>query len=763
MKELKKILSLPAVVLAVGVAMTSCSMESPFDDTNSGDGNLRISTVIHNKITTRGDIDAETMNNLRKEAIIYVERKNTTAERHDVVRKYFGLQNVPGSITLPKGNTYLVEGWTGDSVSASFDKKFYRGKTEEFQLEDQSTVTMKMNIANVLVAFAPETFDLDLTDLEMTVGHSRGELTFSEKAEEGSTIHNVGYFMMPSTDTSLQYTISAKTAGGEYISRSGVIENVERAHQYQVRLRANASPDMGGGLIKIEIEDIPIIEENNVIYGKPLIEGVEFELSEQVVGTPGNFNEKIVYVCGYNALSSLVVGGDNAPEVIKNLTNNDLTNNTQAEAAEFENIGIHIEHEYKTDAADGTPYDTYNLFFKKEFFDALPPSETEYVIEIYAVDRNSKYSYATLRVANTEGAIEVQAPIETVKAPDPNRDPMAIKATSATLNGYLYDFEAQDYGIEYRAQGSTEWTRVAATAPQSSRRKGAQTRADKQTFSVTLTNLTPGTTYEFRSYCGEYNKSAVMTFQTEGVFTIPNASFENWSTYTASTMLGTRTVIFPGSGGRNENPFWESGNEGAATASMTLTDKSTDMIHSGTYSARLESKSAMGVIAAGNVFTGTYVKTDGTNGVLSLGRPYNSSHPSKLKVWTNYRPASGVSVKSGNEDKVPSGFAGGTDHGQIYVALSTEPVEIRTNPKNLKVFNPDDNCVVAYGEKTWTGDFGPEGGLEAVEITINYNERANTQRPQYLIIVVSASKYGDYFSGAPGSVFYLDDFELIYE
>ncbi|MDE5869030.1 MAG: PCMD domain-containing protein, partial [Muribaculaceae bacterium] len=351
-----------------------------------------------------------------------------------------------------------------------------------------------------------------------------------------------------------------------------------------------------------------------------------------------------------------------------------------------------------------------------------------------------------------------------------NKNPMAVLGRSATLTGYLYDAEASDYGFEYRESGTSEWIKVSAKDQQSARRKirsmsrmEMKTRAEKVPYTVKLTGLKTGTTYEYRAYAEGYSKAAVMTFKTESVYKIVNASFEDWSTYQAQTMLGKRTVIYPGVGDRNENPYWESGNEGAATAGITLTDKSTDMVHSGTYSARLESKSAVGMIAAGNIFAGTYVKTDGTNGVLSLGRPYNSTHPDKLKVWVNYRPASGVTVKDENASFLPAGFKGGKDHGQIYVALTTEPVEIRTNPNNRKLFDPLEECVLAYGEKTFTENFGPDGSLEAVEIPINYNSRAESQRPLYLVIVVSASKYGDYFSGAAGSVFYLDDFELIYE
>ncbi|MDE7412340.1 MAG: PCMD domain-containing protein [Muribaculaceae bacterium] len=750
-------------------AFASCTMDTPFVENEQGIGSLRLYTNIKGETVTRADIDEAEMRVLRENAVVYIERKNTRDNRHDVVRKYMGLDNIPADIALAKGNTYLAEGWTGDSVSASFDAKFYRGKTEEFRVEDQTAIILKMNIANVLVSFAPETFELGLSDLTMTVGHSRGELTFSENVEAGSTLNNVGYFMMPSTDTSLSYTISGKTADGQEVTREGKIENVQRAHQYMVRLKSNENPDWGAGMIKIEIEDIPVIEEEVEIFGRPLIEGVEFDLADQVVGTPGNFQEHIVYVCGYNSLSTLTIGGENAPAVLKNVSNNNLTNNTQEEGKEIENLGIHVDHSRIPDASSDVMLDQYTLYFRKSFFDNLPSSDTEYVIEINAVDSNGKRTEASLRIANTESAIEVMAPAEPAPVPDKANQPMAVTGTQATLTGYLYDAEASDFGIMYREAGASEWNKISAKDASSARRKlrsmtraRIATRAEKVPFTVTITGLKPGTKYEYKTYADNYEKGAVMTFSTESVYQIPNASFEEWSTYKASTVLGDRDVAIPWSVGNKDASFWGSGNEGAATAGKTLTTKSGDMKKSGSYSARLASDEAVGVIAAGNLFVGSYVKTDGTNGILSLGRTYNGSHPKSLKVWANYRPASGVKVKDGNEEFVPANFKGGVDHGQIYVALTTEPVEIRTNPKNRKLFDVNDPVVLAYGEKTWTGNFGPDGALEVVEIPIEYNERAKKQAAKYLVVVVSASKYGDYFSGAKGSVFYLDDFELVY-
>ena len=46
--------------------------------------------------------------------------------------------------------------------------------------------------------------------------------------------------------------------------------------------------------------------------------------------------------------------------------------------------------------------------------------------------------------------------------------------------------------------------------------------------------------------------------------------------------------------------------------------------------------------------------------------------------------------------------------------------------------------------------------------TINLKYRDLTKKPTYILIVASASKYGDYFTGSTSSVLLIDEFELIY-
>lgn len=745
MNRIKDIMKRSAVVVAAAALFTSCAMEVPFGE--DGDGDLTIVTEIRGdvKVVTRA-IGENELVSLKENCIVYIENSK------GVIKKYKGVDNIPQNIRLKTGQ-YVAEAWSGDSVSASFDKKFYRGYEKFEMAEGSNALTLKCNIANVLVSIDPESLNVNLQDMKVTFSHSRGELVFDSSNIDGET---KGYFMMPNADKDLKYVIEGKKPDGSAYKKEGVIAGVQRAHEYSMKITQDQSVITDGGAwVKITIADIPVIEDEVEIFPAPAVNGVDYLIEDQIISTDRDFKDVQVYVRGYFGLNSLVA--DYSSNFIGLTSGENILSNTVITS--LRDKGIIVERNESEDAASSqesgkVKVDEVYITFTKSFLDALPASSDEYSVTFTATDAQGKRGCAVLRLANTEDAIDYR-PVAAVPVEGASLGLMAIRPTTATITGQVFDANAANYGIKYRKQGTTDWRSASAET---------NTRASVlKTYTATLTGLDPGTTYEYIAYCDGFDSKEAYTFTTESIFTIPNASFEDWSTYSAKTLLGTKNVTLPWSVGDKDASFWGSGNEGAATANMTLTDKSTDMLHSGTYSARLESKSAMGMLAAGNVFVGTYVRTDGTNGVLSLGREYNGSHPSRLRVWANYRPGSGVSIKSGNESFCPDGFAGGNDHGQIYVALTTEKVEIRTNPSNRKLFNKDEECVLAYGEQTWTSSFGPDGALQQIDIPIVYNDRAKSNKPLYLVIVVSASKYGDYFSGAAGSVMYLDDFELIYE
>lgn len=764
MKKIFKVLTYSAVALTATAFLPSCAMEDPFFD--SAEGNLTLTTQIRGDVTVQTrSISEDQPADLREKCVIYIENSK------GIVRKYKGLDNVPEAIKLRTGS-YVAEAWSGDSVSASFDKKFYRGYQPFEIAEGDNALTLKCNIANVLVSVDPTSLGVNLKDLKVTFSHSRGELVFTKDAvfENDQKIKgsisdgDKGYFMMPNADKDLAYKVEGTTADGSAYLKEGKIEGVQRAHEYAMTITEEpAEISDGGAVIRLSIAEIPVIETEFEIFPAPAVSGIGFDNLEQVVSTDKVFTDKKLYIRGYYGLNSVIVNfSDNfndpgLPSGVNMLDNSTIT--------ALGSKGIKVEKKNSTDAAvDGQDVKVDQVFvtFTKGFLEGLPESTSEYKVTFVATDaqEHPKRGSGSFRVANTFDAIETVPPVATAPAPDPDKDPMAIGARHITLTGYVNDAEAaSNFGIKYRPQGSSDWQVAYPSSANASaaRRNARATRAATPVpFTVKITGLQPGTIYEYKSFSDGYEDASVNTFTTESTFTIPNASFEDWGTYGDG-------IVIPSLTGDKLTSFWGSGNEGSSMASMTLTDKSSEMKHSGQYSARMESKSAVGVIAAGNLFVGYYVETYKiSNGKLKLGREYNGSHPSKVRVWANYRPGNNVSVKAGNE-----GFVeiqnGGTDHGQIYVALTDGAYDICTYAKERKLFDPNDPQVLAYGQVTWKEAFGPDGQLQMVDIPFEYNSRANTKRPTHLVITCAASKFGDFFSGSAGSVMYVDDFELVYE
>lgn len=757
MKTIVKYIILPGVVLGATALLPSCAMDAPFGE--GGEGSLSINTEINGEVKqTRAENNldnAEYVQSLRDKCVVFIENSR------GVMRKYKGLANIPASIKLSTGQ-YVCNAWTGDSVAASFDSKFYRGQQPFEIIENESTsVSMKCNIANVVVSVdAASVAETGLKNPKITFTSSRGSLEF----DETMLVDNKGYFMIPSPQDAKNYTaenrtitinIEGTTEDGQAYSKESRIQNVERAHEYQIALSADKpSIDEGGALIQLIIKDIPIIDDTVEIFPAPIVKGYGFDIAEQLINTDRTFNDQKLYICEYKGTKSVQVGFS---ENFTDMTDGDLLNNTYVE--QLQSKGITVERQNSKDAESGV--DVYEIYvtFPAAFLNALPSSSTQYTVAITATDSRNLVTSASLRIANSNDAVEKIDDVIADPAPDADTDPMAVLATKATLTGTLYNADAVRYGFKYRKAGESAWNEAVATGANGAPRR---TRANKGTaYYVTLSSLEAGTTYEFKAFADDFESTNIQTFTTEAKYIIPNASMEEWSTYQAQTMLGTKTVTFPGTG--DVTTHWDSGNEGAATANGILTNKSTDMVHSGTYSARLESKIIFKMIAAGNLFFGDYVKTDGTNGVLALGREYNGSHPTKLRVYANYRPGTNLSIKDDNKDYVGDLTDSGCDNGQIYVALTVGAVDIRTKPADRKLFNVDDEQVLAYGQVTWKEAFGPDGQLQMVEIPIEYKANARTTRPTHLVITCCTSKFGDFFSGADGSVMYLDDFELVYE
>lgn len=302
--------------------------------------------------------------------------------------------------------------------------------------------------------------------------------------------------------------------------------------------------------------------------------------------------------------------------------------------------------------------------------------------------------------------------------------------------------------IEYRDASTTEWRTLPAT----------EVKTTATTYTATIGGLRPSTKYVCRVTAGDVQLEQ-QEFATVSLQQLPNASFDDWSTDASNSKL-----YCPWSAGATS--FWDTGNRGATTVGNSNSVPTEDTSTGSGRAAFLESKWIVIKFAAGNIFTGTYLKTDGTNGVLGFGRPF-TAFPSKLSFDYKY-----VSKPIDKFDESLAHLKGKPDSCSVYIALwhvedneyeefqgEKYPLIIRTKPgKDQNLFSPDDPRVIAYGQFTkgstvsnWTSE----------TITLDYK---NTElAPTHILVVASSSKYGDFFTGGVGSTLVVDNMKLIYE
>lgn len=301
--------------------------------------------------------------------------------------------------------------------------------------------------------------------------------------------------------------------------------------------------------------------------------------------------------------------------------------------------------------------------------------------------------------------------------------------TRATVKGSVQSGKIPT--VEYRKQGSSDWNTVPA----------ANVTTSGTSFTATLTGLSGSTTYNYRVTIDGV-AGIEQSFTTVAPVALENGSMENWSQ--------DGKIWYPNAAGAN--PFWGTGNPGAAAFIGNLTTPTDESVKG--KAALLETKDAIIKLGAGNIFTGDF-ELEGLNGLLHFGRSF-SSFPTSLRLYYKYTPAT-IDMIGDNVGDLAS-LKGQTDMCQIYIALSDKIYEIHNDPKNRQLFDPNDSGIIAYGEFTSSQSVT---SYKQLEIPLEY--RYTDRTPKYIIIVASSSKYGDYYIGGVGSKLWLDEMELVYE
>ncbi|MDE6377840.1 MAG: PCMD domain-containing protein [Duncaniella sp.] len=749
-----------AAALILGISATGCREENSVLTSN---GRMKLTTSVMSEIRTASRALSEEENNaLAASALIWVSDNDDKC-----LFKFNGLDKFPSEGLPLSPGRYLAEAWVGDSVPASWDKKRYYG-VERFDIAAgaDKQVNLQCTVRNTLVSVTPSSQLKEvLNDMSITVSLNDGitdgshSLVFSEA--EG-TLGQTGYFMVNSRTKGFKFTIEGNDVNGNAvkISRDYTDETLTddphglaRATHYKFAVRYSdmtSEIQIGGVYFELDVEADPVegTQEPIVITLAPTIVDLDgYDLNETIMGTPGEIDRLALYISASTTLKEVEITSSLLEKFLgegQNVVG--WPRATEDYYIKLQEAGIYlIEYPDKVEGLKGVA--NFGINFSAPYMNTLGVGE--YTITVKAVDDDNRSTVKEihLHLDNAPGQITNMVP-----SSDLSYTSSVLKATVRNAGKDMY-FEVKE------AAGSRayeDWTRVNGTYDSA-----------RRTLTATATGLKDGTEYQYRLVIDDYT-SQEKTFETPAYPQLENGGFEDW--YNGAVTPSDKDAgWFPISA--PDNIFWDCGNHGSLTLGGNITNRTTD-VHSGSYAIEMKSQfvgiATIGKFAAGNVFYGKYLKTDGTDGELGFGRPFPDVHPKQLKGWVKYHPEAISDKKEYNA--LPAGAelgAGDNDQGEIYIALLSADTSVQGDPsypdypvvvktKSKKFFDPQGSNVIAYGKKnfdeltSWT------------EFTIDLRDVNPNQKVAYIMVVCTASRYGDYFAGGRGSTMWLDDLKLVY-
>lgn len=712
------------------LSLVACNKEAEFAEE---EGSLKLSIGVSDKVNVVSRSLSE-----EEQTILEQDCKVRIYSGETLVQKYQGIDKVPAQIQLVTGD-YSVRVTAGDSVAASFEQRFFEGK-KDFSIEKGAVSTVEVNcgIANTVVAIVWDESlkEMFQEDYQVTVTSSTGELVYSS-----ANVDAKGYFSLPENNRKLTCKFRATTLGGKTYESSSELSDLSPATLYNLTYSYKETEvgPTGGAALNIKVEEVPLgdtytitLKQRPVIVCKD-VDGQSYDLEQPMYLELNTQADYSIQVSTSSDLKNLVFRNERFTEWGGSANQLDILTLNEQDTEIWKNVGISVSDKKQTSNGD-----VWTVCFAKDLIAKMTAEEGSVETTIEAVDAEGKSRVAVWNVVASNATVKTS-----------ETKPYEVWTSKATLHGEILREILFTPKFRYRVKGEQEWTTIDADLSENS-------------FSKEITGLTPGMTYEYQAMDGEQASSVTCEFTTETEFQPENAGFE----YTS----GSSPILIYGD---KQSMWWDTGNHGSATMKKNVTTPDTSVKHSGNQSILLSSQFVgvlgIGKFAAGNLFAGKYLKTDGTDGVLGWGRPC-TSRPKALKLWVRYEP--------GTVDNGGSHIANGvTDQGIIYVAVGdwagqaaegeTWPFVVKTKDQTLFTTEKgtySGDGTIAYGEKIFTEAYKEGTNLKELTIELDYNNYGGDQRkPTSIIIVASASRYGDYFEGSGASKMWLDDMELIYE
>ena len=352
--------------------------------------------------------------------------------------------------------------------------------------------------------------------------------------------------------------------------------------------------------------------------------------------------------------------------------------------------------------------------------------------------------------------------------------PFEIWAKRATVHADVDASESEGKSIQFSySSNGTNWTTVDGV------------NDSEGTWKAELTGLVPSTQYSYRLLIDGTQVGDELTFTTEAAPSIPNGSFE----YTSKVTGQSFDKFYDPSCGVEEGmyKFWASGNgdeqmDGSASMSTVITVVDTNEKYDGKQSVCAQSQNAAGIgmLAAGNLFTGQFAGLVGTEGgKVNFGRPW-TSRPTAMTLYCKYTTdkmnliknhPEGMTLTSDMYDRAQIKVAIGTWNYKTYKGDPNSPVQVNTTDKSTFVDFYTDGSTIANGDLIIYNDGYSVNNASKVnattsgwiKYTIPLDYRNLNAYPTHIIVSCASSQFGDYFSGCSSSKLWIDKVELVYE
>lgn len=701
-------------MLLTALTGASCSQ----DETPAGDGRTGVMamTISTSRAEDNGEYDP-----------LQYQKVYIYNSEGGLLRKYAAKDDIPERLELLSG-TYRVAVEAGEEVPADFSKRFYKGE-ETFTVKPGETTHAEVvcKIANTVVEVKFDASIVENLDPGYFVWIAGTDKFDEAEAESGAvpalkfTDEGTGYYTLPAGTTSLAWMFRGTHTSGKQVEMENTLTEVKAGGKYVFTFRY--SPDLPG------------------LYRRP--------------ADPRRYRDGRQGRRDYFQSRS-------GPSHRGILDNDEVQKYTSGEKkyrimafAELKKFTVSVgddSYDLLTGTHEGisfSPTDKYNteLTLSDAFFAGLAGGDHAVTIHVEDANGGSNEISTTYRLQGlvpvTEKSYDLWANTVTLQVVDFTR--------SANVTFGLCGSDGQWKYLTGTSQGDDFISATFAPQWQESTNANGHTVYTREAG----TGVVATYGYEYKVTIDGTEKSG--SFTAGAAQTIPNADMSGWSM--------TSGFAFPNAEG---GAFWSSGNN---TMTKTLCTSTDVKFGKAAPAAKLTSTNML-VLAAGNLFTGTFAYKSFT-GTVQFGQPYDFTvRPSALKVKYHAKVGTVDKVRTSG-DICPYIKKGDPDMARIFVAIVDwnaphQVVSAMTTTKGAwdpekGIDNVSEGKILGYGS-LWITQSTEGDDMQDAELDIVwYDHETRPSGGGYsLVISCACNAYGDYFTGCSTNVMYVDDFEWVY-